>query len=174
MVTLKFVYSGCITRFACSGAPKDIPSSGKSVNSAILGVALLIWVPLTGGSAFAQSGSYDPLSPSVTGATSGLQEFDTPPGFESRDNAIPRHRDIGGSPCLAVTGVAQPHAVDPNLYDDVITVENKCPQRIAMQVCYSQSDSCIQMDIPGESHEEAILGILPASKDFRFEFREKF
>jgi hypothetical protein len=178
MVTLKFVYSACITRFARSGAPKGTISPGKSVNLAILGVALLlIWVSVTGGSAFAQSGtdSYDPLSRPVVGGTSGMQDLDTAPRFEwSGGNEILRHRDFAGSPCLTVSGSAQPHAIDPNLYDDVIAVVNKCPQRIAMQVCYYKSDDCIQMDIPGESHEEAILGIIPATKDFRFEFREKF
>lgn len=30
------------------------------------------------------------------------------------------------------------------------------------------------MDVPGNERQEAILGIMPAEKDFRFEFREKF
>lgn len=30
------------------------------------------------------------------------------------------------------------------------------------------------MEVPGSGRKEAILGTLPAAKDFRFEFREKF
>lgn len=153
-------------------------STGKSMNLAVLGVAFLaIWVPVAAVPALAQSGmgSYDPLSRPVIGATSGMQDLDTPQRFEwSQGNGILRHRDFAGNPCLTVNGAAQAHKVDPNLYDDVITVVNNCPQRIAMQVCYYQSEDCIQMEIPGESHQEAVLGILPATKDFRFEFREKF
>jgi hypothetical protein len=167
-------HSACINQFVRSGARRDTMSSGKLVNLAILGgVLVLTWVPVTGGSASAQS--YDPLSRPVIGGTSGMQDLDTPPRYGSSEGKeILRHRDIAGNPCLTVGGFAQAHLEDPNLYDNVITVENQCPQRIAMQVCYYQSDSCIQMDIPGESRKEAILGILPASKDFRFEFREKF
>jgi hypothetical protein len=163
-----------MTRFARSGAPKGAMVSGGSVNFASLGVALLlIWVSVTGGSASAQS--YDPLSPPVVGGTNGTEDFDNSPTFGSgRGKEIRRHRDLAGSPCLTVSGFAQAHVIDPNLYDDVIAVVNGCPHRIAMQVCYYQSDSCIEMDVPGESRKEAILGILPATKDFRFEFREKF
>lgn len=175
MMISKFVYSACRARFARLGALKGTISS---VSLAIFGIALLaIWVPVAGGLALAQSGtdSYDPLSRPIIGATGGMQDLDTPQRFEwSGGNGILRHRDFAGNPCLAVGGSARPHVIDPNLYDDVVTVVNNCPQRIAMQVCYYQSEDCIQMDIPGESHQEAILGILPATKDFRFEFREKF
>lgn len=30
------------------------------------------------------------------------------------------------------------------------------------------------MEVPGDEHKEAILGTMPSTKDFRFEFREKF
>jgi len=43
-----------------------------------------------------------------------------------------------------------------------------------MQVCYYQTQECIPMDIPGDETKEAILGTMPSTKDFRFDFREKF
>jgi hypothetical protein len=43
-----------------------------------------------------------------------------------------------------------------------------------MRVCYYESQECIPMEIPGGERKEAILGTLPSTKDFRFEFREKF
>jgi hypothetical protein len=92
----------------------------------------------------------------------------------SNDTGILRHRDFAGKPCLDVQGYSRPHTIAPNLYDHVITVLNSCPQRIPIRVCYYQSQDCISMEIPGGDRKEAILGTLPAIKEFRFEFREKF
>lgn len=115
------------------------------------------------------------LSPSTAGGTSGVQDSHILPSLRASGNdEILRHRDFAGKPCLAVTGVAQPHTDNPDLYDDIITVVNSCPQRIAIQVCYYGSEECIPMEIPGNERKEAILGILPSMQDFRFEFHEKF
>lgn len=99
---------------------------------------------------------------------------ETPTFGANRANEILRHRDFTGKPCLGVGGFARPHIVNPNVYDHVITAINSCPQRIVLQVCYYQSQDCIPMEVPGSGRKEAILGTLPAAKDFRFEFREKF
>lgn len=147
-------------------------------SSPAIRVALAVFsLAVVGHSASAQSerNSFDSLLPSTTGGTSGMQDPHILPGLRASGNdELLRHRDFAGKPCLAVTGSARPHADDPNLYDDVITVLNSCPQRIAMQVCYYESEECIPMDIPGGERKEAILGILPSIADFRFEFHEKF
>ena len=97
------------------------------------------------------------------------------PSFQaSGGNEILRHRDFTGRPCLDVSGYAQPHTINRDLYDHMITVKNNCPQRIAIQVCYYQSEDCIPMDIPGDARRDAVLGTMPAEQSFRFEFREKF
>lgn len=117
---------------------------------------------------------FDSLSPPTVGGV-GVRAPSEPAIIgASRGSEILRHRGPTGSPCLAVGGFARPHIVNPNLYDHVITVKNSCPQRLAMQVCYYNSQDCIRMEIPGGERTEAILGTLPAEKDFRFEFREKF
>jgi hypothetical protein len=116
----------------------------------------------------------DSSAPTV-GATRGISiPADRPVIGASGGNDVQRHRDFTGKPCLAVGGYARPHAIVPNLFDHVIIAVNTCPQRIAMRVCYYQSQDCIPMEIPGGERKEAILGTLPAMKDFRFEFREKF
>lgn len=163
-------------RRARSGALRDRVIGRELL--AISGIALLlIWIPLVDISASAQSGtdSFDPLSRPTLGGTSGTEYFNESPSFQAATgHEILRHRDFAGRPCLAVGGFAEAHAIDPNLYDDVISVTNNCPERIAVQVCYYQSVDCILMDIPGQERKEAILGMLPSTKDFRFEFREKF
>lgn len=103
--------------------------------------------------------------------------MDTPgtlPLQASGDDEILRHRDFTGAPCLVVSGTDRPQVIDPALSNDVITVTNRCPQRIALRVCYYQSEDCILMDIPGEEREEAVLGTSPSTTGFQFEFREKF
>jgi len=92
----------------------------------------------------------------------------------SSSNEILRHRSPIGIPCLAVSGFARPHVVNPNVYDHVIAAKNSCPQRITIKVCYYKSLDCIPMEVPGGERKEAVLGTLPATKDFRFEFREQF
>lgn len=101
-----------------------------------------------------------PSQPSLIGASNGTE--------------VLRHRSLTGSPCLTVEGFARPHTMNPSVYDHVITVNNSCPQRIALQVCYYNSQDCIPVEIPGGEQREAILGTMPSEKDFRFEFREKF
>jgi hypothetical protein len=114
-----------------------------------------------------------PSRPTVGGT--GIQAPSQPPVFgASRGTEILRHRGPTGKPCLSVVGFARPHIVNPNLYDHVITATNNCAQRITMRVCYYESQECIPMEIPGGERKEAILGTLPSTKDFRFEFREKF
>jgi hypothetical protein len=126
--------------------------------------------------ASAQSGigPFDSSAP-IVGATPGLQTPATPPStFDGENTQILRHKDFTGRPCLDVNGYAQPHTIDPHLYDHIITAINHCPQRITIDVCYYDSQDCIPMDIPGEGQKDIVLGTMPAEKDFRFEFREKF
>jgi hypothetical protein len=134
----------------------------------------VVWLCVIGGISSAQSGmsSFGESAPTV-GASSGERIPSPQPSFGA-STGILRHRDFTGRPCLDVGGYAEPHKIDPNLYDHIITAVNHCPQRIAIQVCYYQSQDCIPMDVPGGQQKEAVLGTMPAEKDFRFEFREKF
>jgi hypothetical protein len=119
---------------------------------------------------------FDSSSGSAVGGTMGMRTpLQQSPTFgASAGTQILRHRDMTGKPCLSVGAFARAHTTNPNLYDHVIIAVNGCPLRIAMQVCYYQSQDCIPMEIPGGERKEAILGTLPAMKDFRFEYREKF
>ena len=106
----------------------------------------------------------DALSPSsdspgaTLGGTLGMQPLPARPTIgASSGNDVQRHRDFTGKPCLGVGGYARPHAVNPNLYDNVIVVVNTCPKRIAMQVCYYQSRDCIPVEVPGGERKEVIL-----------------
>jgi hypothetical protein len=133
-------------------------------------VVTLIWLAAVTGSVLAQSGT----APSSQGGV-GLRVPTEPRTFgASSGTEILRHRGPTGNPCLAVSGFARPHVVNPNVYDHVVTAKNSCALRITMQVCYYRSQDCLTMEVPGGERKEAIIGSLPAEKDFRFEFREKF
>jgi hypothetical protein len=56
----------------------------------------------------------------------------------------------------------------------VITASNRCAKLIKVQVCYYRTQQCIPMEIPGRMRKDAVLGMIPSIKDFRYEFREKF
>jgi hypothetical protein len=127
-------------------------------------------------SAFAQSGA-EPLGNSSRPAVGGASvraPTAAPTIGASNGSDILRHRGPTGRDCLAVGGLARPHVANREVYDHVITVTNNCPQRIALQICYYRSQDCISVEVPGGERKETILGTLPAVKDFRYEFREKF
>jgi hypothetical protein len=92
----------------------------------------------------------------------------------SSGNELLRHRGPTGAACLDVGGYARQHTTVANLYDHVIVIKNNCAQRIAIQVCYYNTQDCLPVEIPGGERKEAILGTMPSMTDFRFEFREKF
>jgi hypothetical protein len=97
------------------------------------------------------------------------------PTFQaSSGNELLRHRGPTGKPCLDVGGFARRHTTVANLYDHVIAIKNNCAQRIAIQVCYYNTQDCLPVEIPGGERKEAVLGTMPSMTDFRFEFREKF
>jgi hypothetical protein len=110
----------------------------------------------------------------VVGGTTGVPPSQRPLISGSQNLDILRHRDPTGKPCLTVYGSARPHTMNPNLFDHVITASNSCAQLIKIQVCYYQTQQCISVEIPGRMRKQAVLGILPSIKDFRYEFRERF
>jgi hypothetical protein len=140
-----------------------------------IGVAFL-WLTVLACSALAQSETTpfeSPSRPTVGGA--GVRPPETRPTFQaSTGTEILRHRGPTGKPCLEVGAYARPHTVAPNVYDHVIDATNSCPQRITIRVCYYQTQNCVPLEIPGGERKQAILGTLPAVKEFRFEFVERF
>jgi hypothetical protein len=84
------------------------------------------------------------------------------------------HLGPTGKPCLKVQGYVKAQTINPNIFNHLILVSNDCSQPIKMQVCYYQSQHCAPVEVPGYGRREATLGIMPAMKEFRFEYREQF
>jgi len=113
-------------------------------------------------------------SSTIPGGTGGMPPVVQPRLYSSANPPVQVHRGPTGHPCLKVTGYAQQQTINPNIYDHMLDVSNDCSQPIKLQVCYYQSQQCTAIDIPAYGRKEATLGIMPAMKDFRFEYKEQF
>ena len=114
------------------------------------------------------------FSPMVGGTGGAPPPVQLPRFSGSPIPPIQLHRRPGGSPCLTVGGYAQQQAINQNIFELVITINNDCSQLIKVKVCYYESQDCSLIDVPGYGRKESTLGIMPGMKDFRFEYTEQF
>ena len=135
--------------------------------SAVLGLACLAF-----GAAQAQTPADSTLwrsQPLVGGTTNVPQRLIR--GSQNTD--VLRHRDLNGKPCLDIGGYARPLSSTSKLFDHVVAANNVCTDLIRAEVCYLGSTQCLPIQVPGHSKKEFILGTT-VSKDFQYEFRERF
>lgn len=92
---------------------------------------------------------------------------------EGDNAALTVHRGPLGKPCLNFEAASRRHVINPNVYDHVVSVYNRCVQIIKLRVCYYHSDHCIDMEVPGLQRKDAVLGIYPNMQYFRYSYREK-
>jgi hypothetical protein len=95
-------------------------------------------------------------------------------GYTSNDGIGRLHRDFTGKPCLETKGVSRPLASDPRILDHAVDLENHCFDRIKVKVCYYHTDECTDVEVPGNSRKEQIIGVFPAMQLFRYEVKELF
>ena len=127
--------------------------------------ALLLKTFMSLGHAQVQVGPIQPL-PSSGAASS------TPMAGEVRNSGF-RHRDSLGRTCLDISGSSRARVINPNLYDHVVVVGNRCLQLIRVKICYHKADSCLLAVVPGNQRKETILGSLPNVKYFRYDYQEQ-
>lgn len=113
-------------------------------------------------------------APTVGGTLGMPAPTQGPSLFGREDLAIRRHKSAIGKECLTVSGVGRAKLANPHIFDHIILANNGCSLMIKVEVCYYQTDRCINVVVPGHTMKEAVLGIMPATRDFRFEFREQF
>jgi hypothetical protein len=87
--------------------------------------------------------------------------------------ALSTHRDALGRPCLDFEAASRAHVINPNVYDHVVSVYNRCVKLIKLNVCYYGTDRCIDMEVPALSRKDGILGIYPSMQFFRYSYKEK-
>jgi hypothetical protein len=84
------------------------------------------------------------------------------------------HRDPLNRPCLQIEAASRRHVINPNVYDHVVSVYNRCLKTIKLRVCYYKSDHCIDMELQPQKRVDSVLGIFPNMQYFRYSYREKF
>jgi hypothetical protein len=84
------------------------------------------------------------------------------------------HLDPTGKPCVDISAFARPQIVNPKMFDHTIVAHNRCSQPINLKVCYYGSQSCIPVDVSAYGQKQAVLGVFPTLRDFRYEYTEKF
>ena len=90
------------------------------------------------------------------------------------NGAFPVHRSPLGKPCLDIEAASRRHVINPNVYDHVVSIYNRCVQNIKLRVCYYHSDHCIDVEVAGLQRKDVALGIYPSMQYFRYSYREKF
>jgi hypothetical protein len=88
--------------------------------------------------------------------------------------ALTVHRNAFGKPCLNIEAASRAHVVNPNVYDNIVSIQNQCSQIIKVQICYYGSESCVDVELSGQQRKDTVLGVRPNSQYFRYSYREKF
>jgi hypothetical protein len=95
-------------------------------------------------------------------------------GFTESESFDPKHRDFGGKACLETSGVSRPLASNPRILNHSVVLDNHCVDRIKAKVCYYKTDNCTDVEVPGHSRKEQVIGVFPAMQMFRYEVKEQF
>ncbi len=95
-------------------------------------------------------------------------------GYTTSDLADRQHRDFVGKPCLQTSGIARPLASDPHILNHSVSLDNHCPERIKVTICYHGTDDCTDVVVPPSSRKEQIIGVFPAMQQFRYDVKEQF
>jgi hypothetical protein len=141
-----------------------------SLISKLLAIGTVL-LPTTG-SAWMRVSQDTPSQRPGVGATQGVTV--TPYSSPSSGTYTRRHVSPNGTVCVYLGGVARPFTTNDKLFNHWISAENRCSDRIRIKVCYYATTNCIDMNLAGHEQKEAILGTLPAVKDFRYEYQEQF
>jgi hypothetical protein len=109
------------------------------------------------------------LSRETVGGTAGIDENDSTK-FQT-DFAPARHMDANNKPCLRVSPLFKKQSFSPNLYDQILLLDNQCSQAIKIRACYYRSSSCAVMRVGAYQRQQQNLGV-STTPDFRYSFRE--
>lgn len=110
------------------------------------------------------------LTAPIYGASGALSVPKAPPSF-SNPLVAKRHLSPAGIGCISASAFSLAQAINKNIYNHTLVINNDCAQPIRVRACYYDTQDCITAAIPGYKREQKILGVFPL-KDFRFEVRE--
>jgi hypothetical protein len=82
--------------------------------------------------------------------------------------------DANGQPADPNDPGVQPQPSGPKIFEHSIVARNNCSTLIKLKVCYYHTQSCVPIEVPAYGRKDALLGIYPSLKDFRYEYVEQF
>jgi hypothetical protein len=96
--------------------------------------------------------------------------------FLSENQATPTkvHKDPLGKPCLIASGSSRRQKINPKIFEHIVSFQNHCVQAVKLKVCYYSAETCVWVDVPGDSQKETVLGIYPSLPDFQYQYLERF
>lgn len=84
------------------------------------------------------------------------------------------HKNAVNQVCLDYEGASKQHAINPMLYDHIVSVNNKCPMGIKLKLCYLKSNVCQDVEVGARARKDVIIGVMPNQQYFRYSYTEKF
>ena len=110
-------------------------------------------------------------TPSIASAQSTTPSFRlTLQSGESRGLV---NKDVFGKPCLDIEAASRAHVSNPNVYDHIVSIANRCARAIKVKVCYYGTEKCVDAQAPGSKRKDILLGIRPGMRVFRFSSTEQ-
>ncbi|MDC7786717.1 hypothetical protein PQJ75_08280 [Rhodoplanes sp. TEM] len=107
----------------------------------------------------------------VTVAAGQLAPMPRPKVVAERDGIA--SKDSIGRICLDVETIARGRAVNPNLFDHIVSVENRCPKVIKVRVCLHRTERCTRVEVPGLTRRDAVIGIGTGTEITRYVYSEQ-
>src|SRR5690349_19959056 len=130
----------------------SVRSRQKSLSQALIRIALTsAFAALTGHAAMAQS-STGPLKPLPSPNSTGRPSV-TPMLSDSDRNKLIR-KDSFGRPCLHINAEARAQPATPNVFDHIVSVNDRCLQQIKVKLCYYKSDRCFLVTLAANARKE--------------------
>lgn len=90
------------------------------------------------------------------------------------NSALTVHRDPLGKPCLDFEAASRAHVINPDVYDNIVSIQNRCSKPIKLRLCYYKSENCIDVEILAQQRKDTVLGVYPHMQYFRYSYQEKF
>ena len=156
-------HAGADAVAAMSGRWHDILRN--TFSAILLGVTCLGSAPASAQASLASQ----PQSEEVVGGNGKFDGSSTP----QKNFMIVRRRnlDLSGKPCLVVSTIARSQALNKNIFNHILILDNHCGKEIRIRACYYKTTSCSDMSVGGYKRQQHVLGIFPYF-DFQYSYRE--
>jgi hypothetical protein len=88
--------------------------------------------------------------------------------------ALTVHRSPLGKPCLNMEAASRAQIINPDLYDNIVSIQNQCSKKISVKVCYYGTEICVDVEVLAQQRKDVTIGIRPHTQYFRYSYQEKF